>query len=408
MDDGNHAAGQPVNEDVAAQPYPEEVEVLDLDGRRIVLVGTAHVSQESVALVRAVIERERPDTVCVELDQRRFEALSQRKVWDGLDLREVIRKRQLATLMLNLLLASYQKRLGAKLGVVPGSELLEAIDAANQAGVPVVLCDRDVRATLRRAWASLGFRQKAMLISGVIASVGEAPDISEEDLRKLRQKDALSELMQELGRAMPELKRTLIDERDAYLAEKIRQAPGQTLVAVVGAGHLVGMAGALRTRDPVNLAELEMIPSPSRALSAVGWGFALLIVGSLAYVAKTQGMGAAGANALFFCLATGVPSAIGGILALAHPLTILSAFVTAPVTALSPVLGVGQIAALVQCYLVPPRVYEFQSVSTQLGEPLAWWRSRLLRVFLVFIFTSLGGAGGTLMGGSKLLASFFQ
>jgi pheromone shutdown-related protein TraB len=390
-----------------ASDYPEDVIVLDLRGRRVVLVGTAHVSQESVALVRLVLERERPDAVCVELDQRRFEALSQRTRWEGLDLREVIRKRQLSTLLLNLLLASYQKRLGKKLGVVPGSELLEAIDVARALGVPVVLCDRDVRITLRRAWGALGLGKKTMLLSGVLTSLGESPEISEEDLRRLRQKDALSELMQELGRAMPELKRTLIDERDGYLAEKIRATPGQTLVAVVGAGHLAGMAEALSEQRPVDLAELERIPPPSPVWSVVGWAFMLLILGSFAYIAVTKGADAASASALFWFLATGMPSALGGILALAHPLTILSAFLSAPFTALSPVIGVGYIAAFVQCYVVPPRVYEFQTVGEDLTRARAWWASRLLRVFLVFILTSLGGMLGTGLGGARVVSHLF-
>ena len=154
-----------------ATGYPDDVEILEQDGRRFVLVGTAHVSRESVELV------------CVELDQRRYDALSQRKKWEALDLREVIRKRQLTILLLNLLLASYQKRLGGKLGVMPGSELLEAIEVAEACKVPVVLCDRDVRITLRRAWGSLSLRRKAMLLSGTAVA---GPEITEVELRRLR------------------------------------------------------------------------------------------------------------------------------------------------------------------------------------------------------------------------------
>jgi pheromone shutdown-related protein TraB len=393
----------------AAEPaaYPEEVEVLELDGRRIVLVGTAHVSRESVELVRLVIERERPDAVCVELDQRRFEALSQRKRWEALDLREVIRKRQLTTLMLNLILASYQKRLGGKLGVMPGSELLEAIEVAQACNVPVVLCDRDVRITLRRAWGSLPLGKKAMLLSGVLAGATESPEISEEELRKLRRKDVLSELMQELGRAMPELKRALIDERDAYLSTKIRSASGTRLVAVVGAGHLSGMAEALRARRDADLEELERIPPVSPLWRAVGWGVTALIVASVVYIGATQGADAARENALIWVLAHGIPSALGGVLALAHPLTILTAFVVAPFTALSPAIGAGYVTAFVQTYVVPPRVFEFQSVGEDLVKARAWWSSRLLRVFLVFILTSIGSMLGTCGGGATILSNTF-
>ena len=351
-----------------------------------------------------MIERERPDAVCVELDQRRFEALSQKKKWEALDLREVIRKRQLTILLLNLLLASYQKRLGGKLGVTPGSELLEAIEVAEECKVPVVLCDRDVRITLRRAWGSLSLRRKAMLLSGTAAA---GPEITEEELRRLRRKDVLSEFMQELGREFPELKRALIDERDAYLATKIRRAPGQRLVAVVGAGHLAGMAQALRERREADLEELERIPPVSPWWAVFGWGVTALVVGSIAYIGATQGLGAAGENALYWGLAHGIPSALGGILALAHPGTIASAFVAAPFTALSPVIGAGNITALVQAYLVPPRVYEFQTVGEDMQNVRLWWRNRLLRVFLVFIFTSLGSMLGTWIGGAKILSNLW-
>ena len=391
----------------AAADYPEEVQVLELDGRRIVLVGTAHISQESVELVRAVIERERPDAVCVELDPRRMEALSQRKVWEGLDLREVIRKRQLATLLLNLMLSSYQKRLGGKLGVMPGSELLEAVEVARAQGVPVVLCDRDVRITLRRAWAAPSLWKKSKLVSELLVGAGDAPEISEEVLRSLRQRDVLSEWMQELGERYPELKRVLIDERDGYLASKIRAAEGRVLVGVVGAGHLAGMVQALRDRREVDLRELERIPAPSRWLVAFGWAVTLAVLGGLLFIGVTKGAAAAQDQAVSWALATGLPSALGGVIALGHPLTVLTALLAAPITTLSPVLGAGQVAALAQVYLVPPRVHEFHSVSEDMAHARSWWSSRLLRVFLVFILTSLGAVFGVWVGGAKLLSSLF-
>jgi pheromone shutdown-related protein TraB len=390
-----------------ATDYPEEVQVLELDGRRIVLVGTAHISQESVELVRSVIERERPDAVCVELDPRRMEALSQRKVWEGLDLREVIRKRQLATLLLNLMLSSYQKRLGGKLGVMPGSELLEAVEVARAQGVPVVLCDRDVRITLRRAWAAPSLWKKSKLLAELLAGSSDAPEINEEVLRSLRKKDVLSEWMQELGDRYPELKRALIDERDGYLAAKIRAAEGRVLVGVVGAGHLAGMVKALREGSEVDLRELERIPAPSRWLVGFGWAVTAAVLGGLLFVGITEGASAAKDQAISWILATGLPSAVGGVIALGHPLTVLTAFLAAPITTLSPVLGAGQVAALAQVYLVPPRVHEFHSVSEDMGRATTWWSSRLLRVFLVFILTSLGAMLGVWVGGAKLISSLF-
>lgn len=208
----------------AADADPIDVHRVRTGGREIWLVGTAHVSRRSVDLVREVIERERPDVVCIELDAGRYEALSQEKRFAEQDLREVMRKKQIATLLLNLILASYQRRLGLKLGVAPGSELLEAAHVAHELGIPIALCDREVRVTLRRAWQSLSLWQRIRLLSELLASVLDNPDVSEEDLARLRDQDVVSEVMNELGRMMPDLKRVLIDERDAYLAHKILEA----------------------------------------------------------------------------------------------------------------------------------------------------------------------------------------
>jgi pheromone shutdown-related protein TraB len=272
----------------------------------------------------------------------------------------------------------------------------------------VELCDRDVRVTLRRAWAALPTRKKAMLLSGVLASAGETPDISEEDLRRLRRKDVLSDLMQELGQAMPELKRTLIDERDSYLAAKISAAAGRTLVAVVGAGHLAGMSAALRERRSVDLAELDRIPPVSSRYKVIGWAVSFAIVASIAYLGVARGFDVARDNAVIWGLAHAIPSAIGGLIALGHPLTIVAAFLSAPFTALSPLIGVGYVAAAVQVYFAPPRVSELQAVGDDMAIAGRWWSNRMLRVFLVFILTSVGGALGTWVGGAKILANLLK
>jgi pheromone shutdown-related protein TraB len=395
----------------ATDPEPttaaSDVEIVELPGRTVVLVGTAHISAESVALVREVIERERPDCVCIELDARRFEALSQRARWEGLDLREVIRNKQLATLLLNFLLSSYQRRLGGKLGVTPGSELLEAAKVAEQLNIPVALCDRDVRVTLRRAWGALSLWDKSKLLATVLTSAFDQPELSEEELRRIRQKDVLSELMAELGRAMPTLKRVLIDERDGYLVQKIREASGTRVVAVVGAGHVAGMRDALREGRSIDLDEVMRIPSVPWVWKALGWSIPALILASIVYIGLTKGMAEASDNAIFWALATGLPTAFASALALAHPLTVLAAFIAAPFTSLSPVIGAGHVTALVQAYVHPPRVHEFSTVSDDIAVFGQWWRSRLLRVLLVFVLSSLGGLIGVWIGSVKIVSNLF-
>lgn len=379
-----------------------------VDGREVLLVGTAHISKESVEIVRAVIERERPDAVCVELDERRFAALSERKKWEASDLREVLRKRQLATLLVNLMLSSYQKRLGVKLGVMPGSELLEATKAADEHGIPVALCDRDVRITLRRAWGKLSFFRKAQLLGSLVTSAGDAPELDEEELRRIRQQDVLTELMDELGKALPEIKQVLIDERDAYLAQKIRETEGNKLVAVVGAGHVKGMKATLESGAAPDMDEITAIPPTSPVWKLFGWAVGAVILGSIAYIAREQGLAAAGQSATFWLLANGIPCAIGALVAGGHPLTVLAGFISAPFTSLTPLIGAGYVTAFAQVYLAPPRVLEFQSVTSHFNDLPSWWRNRLLRVFLVFILSTLGSAVGTWVGAAEIISTLVQ
>ncbi len=370
-------------------------------------MGTAHISQQSVDLVREVIERERPDCVCVELDQQRYEALSQEKTFAAQDLRAVIRNQQLAALLMNLLLASYQKRLGMKLGVTPGKELLEATRVAEENDIPIALCDRDVRVTLRRAWAAISFWHKIQLASGVMASAFEDTEISEGELARIRQQDVLSELMRELGEAMPRLKTSLIDERDSYLAHKILGAGGKRIVAVVGAGHIEGMSRAIEAGEDIDLTEIETVPPVSPLWKWVGWAIPALILGSIGWIGYSQGFAQAGENALFWFLANAIPSGIGGVLALAHPLTSLAAFFAAPFTSLTPVIGAGYVAAFVQTWLVPPKVQEIQTVGEDIATLKGWWANRLLRILLVFILTTLGSVIGTWVGGVEIVSNLF-
>jgi pheromone shutdown-related protein TraB len=388
--------------------YPPEVTILNTQGREIILVGTAHVSRESVNLVRQVIERERPDTVCLELDSRRYEALSQQRYWETLDLRQVIRKRQLATLLVNLVLSSYQKRLGMKLGVMPGSELLEASLVAKELGIEVALCDRDIRITLRRTWAALSFYRKSMLLTLLLASLFERPELTEQEIDKIRQQDVLSEVLKELGDNMPELKRVLIDERDAYLAQKIRQVSGRKVVAVIGAGHLAGMSQAISEAREVDLAELETVPPVPTVWKALGWSIPLVILGSIGYIWWAKGLVAAGNNVLYWFFANAIPAGIGCALAFAHPAAIASAFFSAPFTTLSPLIGSGHVAALAQAYFQPPLVNEFQTLSEDVASLKRWWLNRVLRIFLVLFLTSLGGIIGVWIGGVGVVSNIFK
>ncbi|MDD9860650.1 MAG: TraB/GumN family protein [Nitrospira sp.] len=390
--------------DVLSSP---EVHVLVVDGKTVILVGTVHVSRESAELVRAVIEKTRPDAVCVELDARRHEALSQRQRWESFNLKDVIRRKQLSTLLANVLLSSWQKRLGDQLGVLPGMEMLEAIRVSESLGIPIVLCDRDVRVTMRRAWRSTPFWQKSMLASSLLVSVFDTTAVTEESLRDLKKQDALSEMIRELGETVPTLKTVLIDERDRYLAEKTLQAEGRTVVSVVGAGHVEGMKSILQGERHGNLDVLDVIPPVSPVWKWVGWCIPAVIVGSIALIGYQKGAAAAGDNAMFWVVANGIPSGVGALLAWAHPFTIMVAVAGAPITSLTPVIGIGYVTAFVQAWMQPPLVREFQNVAEDIAVPLRWWQNRLLRVFLAFVLPTIGSVIGTWVGGTRIVSNLF-
>ncbi len=368
-------------------------------------MGTAHISKESVQLVRKVIENEEPDQICVELDQQRYEALLDERRWEKLDLREIIRKKQLSALLVNLILFSYQKRLGMKLGVMPGTELLEATRVAEELGIPVALCDRDVRVTMRRAWRSTSFFKKMMLLSAILASLFEDQQVSEDQLQEILKGDMISQLLKELGEALPDLKTVLIDERDTFLAQKIKEAEGRRIVAVVGAGHLNGIESRLRQPQELDLTEINRIPPASPVWKWIGWALPIVILGSIVYIGFDQGAAQAGDNALFWFLANAIPSGLGALLALAHPYAILSAALSAPFTSLTPVIGAAYVTAFVQAYVRPPRVFEFQSVAEDLTSWRRWWQSRLLRIFLAFILSGIGSMIGSWVGFIEILGN---
>ena len=390
------------------QEYGNDVRVVDIPGKRLLLVGTAHLSQQSRALVARVIAEERPDTVCVELDQRRYQSLVNRQSWENLDLKQIIRNRQLSLLFANLILASYQKRLGDQTGTAPGAELLQAAESAQALNIPLVLCDRDVRITLRRAWRNTPWLKKGTLLATLLASLFEKTELDEARLAEMRRQDVLAELMQELGEALPNTKRALIDERDLYMSEQIRQATGERIVAVMGAGHLEGVSRLLQEDHSAELPEITRVDPVSRGWKIAAWAIPVLIVLALVAGGLRHGPEQFNANAIYWILVNGIPAALGAALACAHPATIAAAFCSAPLTSLSPLIGVGYVCAFVQVMICPPLVREFEQAHQDISRLAGWWRSRLLRLFLVFFFSSLGSILGTFLGGWRIFSTLFS
>jgi pheromone shutdown-related protein TraB len=378
--------------------HPPDIHRLTLNGREIVLVGTAHISQQSVETVRRTIEAEQPDTVCVELDEQRLQSLRNPNRWESLNLIQVLRRGQGPFLLANLLLAAFQKRLGRQTGVKPGAELAAAADAAEEQGALVHLADRDIRTTLLRAWRKTGPFKKLQLVSTLFASVFDNQKMDEEELAKLRETDTLSALLEEMGRMLPTVKTILVDERDMFMAHAIQHAPGQKIVAVVGAAHVPGLLRQLPNAIPQEvLHEISSIPPKARFSHIIPWiipaiVLALFISGFL-YGDRDRIAGAA----IAWILANGLLAALGALIALGHPLTVVTAFVAAPLTSLNPTVGAGFVTGIVQAFVAAPTVRDLESAGDDLATMKGWWSNRLMRVLLVFLLTSVGSALGTIV-----------
>lgn len=377
------------------------------DNREIVLVGTAHISKVSKELVKTTIEEETPDTVCVELDEGRLKSIKDPDRWKNTDLKTVIKTKQLATLIANLVLGSYQKRMGAQTGVKPGAELKEAVDTAEEKNIPVVLADRDIKITLKRTWACTPWYRKISLLGGLFGSIFDKTEVNEEDLAKIKEQDALNGMMQEFGKTFPEVKRVLIDERDQFLASRIKNAPGQKVVAVVGAGHMRGIASIIEENKELPSEEsISIIPKSAPIWKIIGWAIPIAIIASIIAIGYQAGVEKAGELSLQWAMLTGGGAMLGTIIAGGHPLTILVALVTAPFTGLTPLIGVGFFTALTQVYMRPPRVQEMETLSDDIWQVKKWWKNRVTRVILCFLCPGLPAIIGKILAIFKIYQAF--
>jgi pheromone shutdown-related protein TraB len=371
----------------------EMIHHLAHDGKQITLVGTAHVSKDSVELVQAVIDEVQPDTVCVELCESRAQSIRQKDRWREMDIVKVIKEKKAFLLLSNLMLASFQKRIADRLEVAPGQEMIQAMDAAEAIGATVCLADRDIRTTLSRTWKSLGPWSKCKLLFQLLLSLGEVDEISEADVEQMKQQDILMSILDEVGKSMPQLRTSLIDERDLYLTEKIRSAPGQRIVAVVGAGHVPGIKGCWE--QPIDLESLEAMPPKSRMGGFLKW-FIPICICVLILVGFIHGGADVGAGMITkWVLANGILAGLGALIALGHPLTILSSILAAPLTSLNPMIAAGWVSGLVEALSRKPKVKDFENLPTDILSFKGFWRNKITRILLVVVFTNLGSAAGT-------------
>lgn len=371
---------------------------LVFSGTTYYVIGTAHVSHHSVEEVRTAIAELAPEVVCVELDRARYDALTGSFAFRDLDVIKVVREGRALYLLAQLALSAYQRRLGATLGVRPGAELRAAVDAANAAGIPIELIDRNLDITLKRTWRNLGLWRRASLLAALVVGLAPRgtgdPPITSETIEGLKQPKALAEMLAELGRAVPEIKVTLIDERDRYLASKLGDAGAgrRTVVAVVGAAHVPGIQASLGA--VIDRAELERVPPP-----ALAWRIARSLVPLLFITALAWGWRRGDATRLLeMTLAWILPTSIaaGGctLLAGGSLRAIAAAMVVSPVAALHPRLRTGRVVGVVEASRRRPSAADRARLPDDVQSLRGFWRNPVTRVLLIAVASSVGTAVG--------------
>ena len=386
--------------------------VLELGGRKITLVGTAHVSAQSIEEVKNTIKELKPDCVAVELDEKRADSIQNDQRYSDLDIVKVIREGKAFLVLANLMLASFQKRMGQNIGVKPGDEMLAAIKTAEEMGIATSMVDRPVQTTLQRAWAKNGFMGKMGLLASLLASAFSKEEVDETEIEALKQKNEMDNMMGELSKEMPVIKEVLIDERDKYLASKIWESQGNNIVAVLGAGHLAGVEAHLNQiaagSESSDVAEISELPVKKSLAKFIGWLIPSVIIGFIAAGFIYGGRKAGTAMLSTWVLWNGIPSALLSIVALAHPVTIIVSFLAAPFTSLCPFIGVGFVSGIVQAVICKPRVRDMENLSEDVQSIKGFYRNRILRVLLVFILSSVGSSIGTFAGGADVIRQFSE
>lgn len=393
-----------MHELLAQEPH----RILKIGDTEIVLLGTAHVSPASARAVQALVATGGFDAVAIELCDSRQRAMLDPDALGKLDLFSVIRSGQAPMVGASLALGAYQQRLAEQYGIEPGAELRAAIDGALDQGIPLVLIDREIGVTLRRAYRSVPWWRRMELVGGILASVLTREKIEESDIEKLKEGDMLESTFSEFAQQSGELYGPVIDERDRYMAARLRllAAEGSTrrVLAVVGAGHLKGIENYLGQSGESaqeTIRKLEASPPRARWPRLVPWVIvAVILAGFVIGFSRNTDLGYQ--MVLEWFVINGGLAAVGGVIALAHPLTVLTAAIGAPLTSLNPTIGIGFVAAAVELWLRKPNVEDFSRLRTDVSHVRGWWHNRVSRVLLVFFLTTLGSAMGTYIGGARI------
>lgn len=384
---------------------PSSVKKIVVDDKEVYLIGTAHVSKESVEDVKTTVDLINPDTICVELCKSRYKSIVQRDKWKKMDIFKIVKEKKALFLLAQLIMSSFYKRLGEQLDVKPGAEMFMGIDLAKEKEKELVLADRNIEITLKRVWGYLNFWNKAKMAAQLFASILVSEEIDEKMIEELKNQDQLANVLDTFAKSFPQVKNRLIDERDIYLAQKIREAPGKTIVAVVGAGHVPGICEHIKSEN--SLEPLMVIPPKSIMPKLIAWSIpmavtAIIIIGFFKGDTK-QSID----NIYIWVLVNGSFSALGALLAFAHPLTIIASFFAAPLTSLNPMIAAGWVSGLVQAIVKKPTVMDMENLPNSITTLKGFWLNPVSRILLVVALANLGSFIGTFVAGSWIAGRVF-
>lgn len=375
------------------------VSVMKQGDKTYYVVGTAHVSDASRKEVADLIEKLRPDTVCVELCQERYDSFKDENRWAKLDIFQVIKKGKFLFLLANLAVGAYQRRMGAKLGVKPGAELMGAVTLAEELGIPVALIDRNINTTLKRVWANLGFLTKCKLLAAIMDSVlisdTESKEVTSDEIENLKNDANLSSMMDLFAKEVPDVYTPLIDERDRFLCAKMREAEGNTVVAVVGAGHVNGIKKYFD--QDIDTDAINVVPPPSVIWKIVKWLIPAIILGGLVYGGYSHGSEAFMELIKAWILPNSVFCFIGALVALARPWTILASIFVSPLTSTTPVIGAGIVLGLLEAWLRKPTVADCEDL-VNVHTLKDFYKNPVTHILIVCVLTTIGSALGAWIG----------
>lgn len=385
----------------------EHVSRVQYQDKELILIATAHVSKQSAELVKEVVELEKPDSICVELDEDRYNNIKNPKQWADTDLVQVIKDKKVGFMLANLVLGSYQKKLAKQLDTNVGQEMIQGIQCAEETGANLVLADRNIQTTFMRIWRKMTLKEKLDLLLNLFFALDdeEEQEITDEEISNLLQKDMLEAAMANMKEEFPKIGDILLCERDQHLANKIKNAPGKKVVAVLGGAHVAGVKEEIFKEQ--NMQEITTVPPAGKTAKIIGWAIPVAILCLIGY-GFAQGLQTGLQQVTSWILWNGCLAALFTAIMLGHPLSILTAFLVAPISSLNPMLACGWFAGLMEAHVRKPKVEDVSNISNDIFSLKGLFHNRFLRTLLIVIMANIGSSLGTVIAGMDIIRNLFS